>query len=107
VGLRRSTDLHGTARWARLAAQQLREHPLCVMCLEAGQVVPARVADHIEPHKGDPHKFWFGALQSLCSHHHDSVKQQIEKRGYHTSIGVDGWPVDTNHPFNKISNIRR
>jgi hypothetical protein len=36
------------------------------MCLSEGKIVAARIADHIEPHRGDPIKFWTGALQSLC-----------------------------------------
>lgn len=90
-----------TKRWRRRAKAQLREHPLCVMCLEKGRVVPATVADHVEPHHGDQFKFWLGALQSLCASHHSGAKAQQERSGYSREIGVDGWPTDKDHPANR------
>lgn len=71
------------------------------MCLQRNQVVAATVADHVEPHRGDPIKFWFGELQSLCTNDHNRNKQQLETRGYINDIGNDGWPIDQNHPTNK------
>jgi len=102
LGERRSVNWYGTSRWAKHSAQQLRDHPLCVMCLQQGEVVPAKVADHVIPHRGNEKAFWFGTLQSLCGSHHSGTKQMIEKRGYHTTIGFDGWPTDPHHPVNKI-----
>ena len=90
-----------TQRWRRRAALQLKLEPLCAICLQNGQVVPATDADHIVPHKGDERAFWFGELQSLCGSCHQSVKQKEEKRGYRSDIGVDGWPIDPRHPANK------
>lgn len=92
---------YGTKRWLRRRDYQLAEHPLCAMCLRRGHVVAAEVADHIEPHRGDPQKFWFGELQSLCMQDHNRNKQQIETRGYVSDIGSDGWPLDPKHPVNK------
>jgi hypothetical protein len=40
-------------------------------------------------------------LQSLCEHHHNAVKQGIERRGYDKAIGNDGWPIDPMHSVNK------
>ena len=59
-------------RWRRRAKHQLRIEPLCRYCVERGVGTLATIADHIEPHRGDPNKFWLGALQSLCKpcHHH-------------------------------------
>jgi len=62
----------------------------------------ANTADHIEPHRGDPAKFWFGKLQSLCPTHHSGSKAQLESKGYTNDIGDDGFPVDKSHPFNKL-----
>jgi hypothetical protein len=45
--------------------------------------------------------FFFGELQSLCKLHHDSAKKRAEWRGYDTQIGIDGYPVDRQHPVNK------
>jgi 5-methylcytosine-specific restriction protein A len=80
---------YSTYRWQRLRKQQLGRHPLCAMCLP--KAVPARVCDHIEPHKGNVDKFWNGPFQSLCKPCHDGLKQRIEK-GRQT-IGEDGWPL--------------
>ena len=68
------------------------------MCLEHGQPVPATVADHIEEHNGNWNKFWLGELQSLCANCHNSRKRLITARGYDPTIGVDGWPIDPEHP---------
>ena len=54
--------------------------------------------DHVEPHKGDQQKFFFGELQSLCKLHHEGAKKREDARGYSTQIGADGWPVDPRHP---------
>ena len=80
---------------------QKRAHPLCKMCLEHGVVVIADVADHVVPHKGNQHMFWYGELQSLCRSHHNASKRQIENVGFTDDIGTDGYPVDPLHPFNQ------
>lgn len=89
---------YDTARWQRLRSQQLLAHPLCAICARKGWVTPATIVDHIEPHRGDWFKFCTAKLQSLCKACHDGEKRIIEERGYSTEIGVDGWPVDRNHP---------
>ena len=94
-------DFYKTARWQRLRRAQLREHPLCVFCLERGHVSAATIADHIQPHKGDWTAFCTGKLQSLCEPCHKATKRQIELHGYRTDIGLDGYPTDPNHPFNQ------
>lgn len=71
------------------------------MCERAGRRGFATVVDHVEPHKGDVRKFWFGKLQSLCKPCHDRDKRLIELRGYSPVIGQDGWPIDPNHPANR------
>jgi 5-methylcytosine-specific restriction enzyme A len=85
-------------RWRRRADLQKRLHPTCAFCEAKGIIAPAEVADHIELHKGDYQKFWFGKLQSLCIPCHNKSKQQLEHRGYTTDIGADGWPTDKRHP---------
>jgi hypothetical protein len=89
---------YGTAKWQRRRQHQLRTHPLCRICEEQrGLIVPAMIADHVEPHKGDYAKFAMGALQSLCYECHQADKRQSERMGYSTRIGVDGWPIDKEH----------
>ena len=72
--------LYGTSRWRRIAALHLAEEPLCRFCLADGVIEPARVCDHIEPHRGDVDKFWSGPFQSLCKACHDRDKQRMERR---------------------------
>lgn len=82
-----------TARWRQIRAAQLAAQPLCVMCQAAGQITPATVCDHIEPHKGDPDKFWGGPFQSLCKPHHDGPKQSEERTGRVKGCDNEGWPL--------------
>lgn len=101
MGDQRSTDaeayrkLYKTARWLRIRTRQLRDEPLCRMCAAHGRVTPATVCDHVDPHRGDPVKFWGGPFQSLCDSHHSSDKQRIERGGKaRPMIGEDGWPIE-------------
>jgi 5-methylcytosine-specific restriction protein A len=90
---------YNLARWARRRCAQLRQEPLCAFCMAKGKLRPAAIVDHVEPHRGDEQLFWYGAVQSLCKHCHDSTKKEREgKRGYSTDVGVDGWPIDERHP---------
>jgi hypothetical protein len=58
-------------------------------------------SDHVTPHRGDWTDFITGELQSLCEPCHNSAERQIELRGYSCDVGVDGYPIDPNHPFNR------
>jgi 5-methylcytosine-specific restriction enzyme A len=95
--------MYKSSRWRRLRYQQLLDHPLCGRCLRSNprRLTPATVVHHLEPHRGDPTKFFDPAnLISSCKPHHDSDEQQIERIGYSTEIGHDGWPTDPRHPAN-------
>jgi 5-methylcytosine-specific restriction enzyme A len=85
-------------RWRRRSRYQLQIHPLCAMCLQRGLVVPATIAHHVIPHRGDWNEFVLGELQSLCKPCHDGPAKTRELRGYDTTIGTDGLPVDPMHP---------
>jgi 5-methylcytosine-specific restriction protein A len=79
---------------------QLEQFPLCKMHLEIrGEVLPATVADHVEPHRGDPVLF-AGPLQSLCKECHDSWKQAMENGVYINGSDLRGNPFDPRHPWN-------
>ena len=60
--------------WMRRAKLQLREYPLCAMCLERKVTTPATVADHITPHKGSQALFWDSEhnWQPLCTPCHNA-----------------------------------
>ena len=60
-------------RWRARRARFLREHPLCVdpYSIHPRQAVPATVADHIIPHRGDRELFEDpDNLQPLCAECH-------------------------------------
>jgi hypothetical protein len=82
-------------------ARQLAAAPFCALCWQRGLITPACVADHVERHHGNPHKFWFGRLQSLCESCHNGFKSPLERRGYDDTIGIDGYPIDRRHPWYK------
>jgi|GEM_PF-483154 len=106
--------LHNSRQWRKLRAAHLKEHPLCVRCLDQGIVNDGSltatgqpqtnkrrrslVVDHVHQHHGDPELFYSGELQTLCADHHDKSKQIEEHKGYSTETGLDGWPVDDRHP---------
>lgn len=85
-------------RWRTRAKHQLRIAPLCAACEKQGRITPATIADHHPPHGGDYNEFILGPLQSLCADCHKGKWAQ-DKRGYSLDIGVDGYPLDSKHPF--------
>lgn len=91
-------------RWQKCRKIKLQREPLCRMCLDHGRITEATVVDHIIPHKGDPELFWDeNNWASLCADCHNSSKQSQEKRGYSSDVGMNGWPLDDNHPANRRS----
>lgn len=86
-----------TARWQKLRWSILvRDLFTCAMCGWSGPDTSKLVADHKDPHRGDPGKFWDASnLQVLCKRCHDSDAQRAEKSGrIRIPIGADGWPSD-------------
>jgi 5-methylcytosine-specific restriction protein A len=91
-----------SSRWQKYRARYLQANPLCVMHQAWGQVVPATVVDHIQPHKGDQKLFWNPANhQALCKHCHDSHKQRQERSSKVIGCGLDGVPVDAGHHWRR------
>jgi 5-methylcytosine-specific restriction endonuclease McrA len=80
-----------------LRPAQLRKQPLCEKCSELGRVTAAEQVDHIKVPNGDyslqrdPNN-----LRSLCASCH-----ALKTRGkrYSKEVGLDGMPIDPNHPF--------
>ncbi len=88
--------------WQDLREQQLLKQPLCQYCLRRGDYITATVVNHIKPHKGDWDLFVdVDNHESLCKSCHDSEAQTKEIHGYEKRVGLDGWPVDDDHPINK------
>jgi 5-methylcytosine-specific restriction protein A len=91
-----------TKDWYSLRIRRLKEEPLCRYCKAKGRVTQATTVDHIVAHKGNWLLFTgYHNTQSLCTSCHSSHKQSEERIGYNKEIGLDGWPVDPNHPANK------
>lgn len=89
-----------TTRWKHVARAQLRREPFCRDCTDRNVLgVVAEIVDHVTPHHGDALAFWYGKLQSLCTHCHESRKKYVEHRGFNNDIGIDGMPIDRRHPF--------
>lgn len=60
------------------------------------------IADHKVKHEGNPGLFWDEEnIQLLCKPCHDGAKQQEERVGFSTAVGLDGWPTDPRHPANR------
>ena len=92
-------------RGRRVAIISFRIEPLCASCLERGRLTGATVADHNPPHKGVWNAFRLGPLQSLCADCHNR-KWANDANGYRRDTGDDGFPLDPNHPFNRVSGVR-
>lgn len=97
------------SRWDKARLSFLRMHPLCVMCQQQGRTAAATIVDHIIPHKlkealksGNREAiakaqklFWDSAnWQGLCTPHHNSTKQRMEKRGTIIGCDINGMPLD-------------
>ena len=94
--------LYDSRKWRKARLVFLNVNPLCVYCERIGRISIATVVDHIKPHKGDEELFWDqDNWQPLCKDCHDSAKAIEESRGYAQGCGVDGVPVDKNHPWNE------
>jgi len=98
----RSKRLYDSARWRKSRARHLLEHPLCVLCERQGITKAGDTVDHIVEHNGDYDLFWDESnWQTLCRSCHSGIKRRQEHNGYSQAAGVDGMPIDSNHPWNK------
>lgn len=78
-GRKFSDDRRGTAaqrgygsQWRSASDEFLRLNPFCRECERAGRLTPARVTDHIVPHRGNQALFWDRAnWQPLCEPCHN------------------------------------
>jgi 5-methylcytosine-specific restriction protein A len=92
--------MYNTPLWRARRLYQLRQHPLCALCLERKDIVVAEVAHHIEPHRGDWERFVSIPLQSLCKPCHDGIVQSQERLGFSKGCDVHGAPLAA-HRFEK------
>jgi 5-methylcytosine-specific restriction protein A len=94
------SHLYNSRAWRKRRAELLRREPLCRYCLRVGRTTEATVADHVEPHKGDPIKF-LGPIQPLCKTCHDSVKAKEEGGSGLVGHDTQGAPLDVAHPWHR------
>jgi 5-methylcytosine-specific restriction enzyme A len=64
------------------------------MCQKRGDIVRAKVVDHIRPISAGGHKRDPANLQSLCIQHHNATKQKMDRR--RTIIGCDEFGAPLN-----------
>lgn len=95
--------LYKTTAWRKGRLAFLDQHPLCERCQAIDRVTAATVVHHRKPHKGDLALFYSWAnWEAVCQPHHDTDIQSEERKGYSTKIGEDGWPLDSQHPANRV-----
>lgn len=90
--------MYSTPGWAKRRDRQLEKQPLCERCSRPGHPVPATVANHKIPHKGDRKLFFEGELESVCAPCHDGPIQREERLGFSPAVDAAGWPTDARHP---------
>ncbi|WP_176427193.1 MULTISPECIES: HNH nuclease [Rhodomicrobium] len=88
-----------TARWQRLRLTILaRDLYTCQLCWRIEGDTSRLVCDHIEPHGGEPDRFWNGPFQTLCKGCHDGQKQRIDRAGKKAAFYPD-WLRPSNVPL--------
>jgi 5-methylcytosine-specific restriction enzyme A len=93
-----------SARWQRLRLQHLKANPLCVRCKAKGRRTLATEVHHRIKCYDDPQlQMDASALESLCAPCHAPLRHD-DARGYSTAIGIDGYPIDPQHPANRPHN---
>lgn len=86
--------LYKTAAWERLRSTLLNDDPWCRFCATKGLKVPADVADHKIPHRGNLELFHdYDNLTPLCFSCHNSTKQKIEKGVVVIEYDERGMPI--------------
>lgn len=94
-------------RWSKARDTFLRSRPLCIGCLAEGRTEAASVVDHVDPHHGDPDKFWDTAMwQPCCKWHHDSVKQRLELMYAAGRIGINELWLNSNTAIKVAAGLR-
>lgn len=85
-------------KWRVAKGKFIAKHPICRMCLDAGRTEPARVVDHVVPHKGNAALFWDRSnWQALCFNCHNQHKQRQERLDElaANACRIDGYPVNS------------
>jgi 5-methylcytosine-specific restriction protein A len=80
-------------RWQKAREYFLNHNPICIRCERDKEIIkPARVVDHIRPHKGNQKLFWDREnWQALCKPCHDR-KTVLEDGGFGNATTSDTEP---------------
>jgi hypothetical protein len=106
-------QLYNSRAWRALRKQQLIDHPLCRVCLQAGIMNPAQVVDHVLGHHRADWRDRFmdqSRLQSLCLSCHSSKTRDEQLAGGATRGGVDRNSCDVSvqtaaHPTREFCHV--
>lgn len=97
---------YSTSTWAALRRAKLQETPLCETCTRMGRITPASHVDHRVAITADGPAFpALDGLASLCPSCHSRKTNAEDRpdrragRGAMQGCGVDGLPLDPEHPF--------
>jgi 5-methylcytosine-specific restriction protein A len=94
--------MYDNTRWRKASRHFLAMHPLCSLCARMGRDTAASIVDHIIPHQNNIELFWDqDNWQSVCASCHSGIKRTQEHYGYSQAAGIDGQPIDRNHPWNR------
>lgn len=89
------SDFYLTSDWFRARHHVLKRDPICVEC----RVAPSTHCDHIKPRRLFPELALDESnLRGLCAtcHNRRSARQYSNDGG---GVGLDGEPLDPNHPW--------
>lgn len=95
---------YSTTTWRKLRLAKLAASPMCEACARRGVVTPARHVDHVRAVSagGDPFPPLDG-LAALCPSCHSRKTAAMDRPGGKGAgwggVGLDGLPVDPDHPF--------
>jgi 5-methylcytosine-specific restriction enzyme A len=59
--------LYNSKQWQSIRIAQLSNYPWCAECMKEGRYTAATEVDHVDPHQGDPARFFAGPFQSMCT----------------------------------------
>lgn len=72
---------YNLAVWRNGSKQFLQRNPLCVICKDAGRIVPSTEVDHVVPHRGEWELFIDSDNWQACCHTCHSRKTAKENGG--------------------------
>ncbi|BBO81192.1 hypothetical protein DSCO28_17580 [Desulfosarcina ovata subsp. sediminis] len=68
---------YGTARWKKVRAMYLRDHPLCELCQSKGRATVATLVDHVHEIEDGGAELAMNNLMALCTRCHASKTKRM------------------------------